>query len=89
MTLAQLKEINGITGRKTIVAGQTLLVPLKGTAEPNLPDLPAPKITRATYRGKQHRCTMKTSNGQRRVVPCAAPKKPASAKTAKKPNVKM
>jgi membrane-bound lytic murein transglycosylase D len=89
MTLSQLKEINGITGRKTIVAGQTLLVPLKGTAEPNLPDLPAPKITRTTYRGKQYRCTMKTSNGKRRVVPCAATKRPASAKTAKKPNVKM
>ncbi|HET9404796.1 MAG TPA: transglycosylase SLT domain-containing protein [Burkholderiales bacterium] len=89
MTLAQLKEINGITGGKNIVAGQTLLVPIKGTAEPNLPDLPAPKITRTTYRGKQYRCTMKTSNGQRRVVPCAAPKKPAAVKAAKKPSIKM
>src|SRR5690349_14420856 len=50
MTLAQLKEVNGVTGKKKIVAGQTLLVPLKaGAAEPNLPDLPAPKVTMARY----------------------------------------
>ena len=29
MTLAQLKEVNGIPGNKKIVAGQTLLVPLR------------------------------------------------------------
>ncbi|HUF81375.1 MAG TPA: LysM domain-containing protein, partial [Burkholderiales bacterium] len=89
ITLARLKEVNGITGRRRIIPGQTLLVPLEGTAEPNLPDLPAPQITRTTYRGAKYRCTMKTSNGKRRVVPCAVPKKPAAAKAAKKPDVKM
>ena len=90
MTLAKLKEVNGVTGRKRIIPGQTLLVPHTGAAEPHLPDLPAPRITRTNYRGKQYRCTMKMSNGKRRVVPCAAPKKqPAAARAAKKRDVKM
>ncbi len=89
ITLAQLREVNGITGKRQIVAGQTILVPLTGTAEPHLPDLPAPRITQTNYRGQKYRCTMKTANGQRRVVPCAAAKKPAAAKAAKKPAVKM
>jgi len=78
MTLAQLKEANGITGKKKIAAGQTLLVPLKGTAEPNLPDLPAPKVTLARYRPKA-KC-VQVRNGVRKVVQCpgAKTRKPAS-----------
>jgi len=45
MSLAQLKEINGIHGRKKITTGFALLVPVKGNAEPNLPDLPAARVT--------------------------------------------
>lgn len=54
ITLAQLKEVNGITGRRKIVQGQTILVPLKGNVEPHLPDLPAPKVASTRYkpRGK-------------------------------------
>jgi len=78
MTLAQLKEVNGITGKKQIAAGQTLLVPLKGTAEPHLPDLPAPKVTLARYRPKA-KC-VQVKNGVRKVVQCpgAKTKKPAA-----------
>jgi len=80
MTLAQLKEVNGITGKKQIAAGQTLLVPLKGTAEPHLPDLPAPKVTLARYRPKA-KC-VQVKNGVRKVVQCPAAKtKKPAAKT--------
>jgi len=73
MTLAQLKEVNGITGKNKIVAGQTVLVPMKGsTAEPNLPDLPAPKVTLA--RSKKATC-YQTRNGVRKAVACASGKK--------------
>ena len=80
ITLAQLKEVNGITGKKNIAAGQTLLVPLKGTAEPNLPDLPAPKVTLTRYQPKKTKC-VQVRNGVRKVVQCpsASTKKPAKA----------
>jgi membrane-bound lytic murein transglycosylase D len=74
MTLAQLKEVNGITGKKKISAGQTLLVPLKGTAEPNLPDLPAPKVTFARYRPHKTRC-VQVRNGVRKTVQCPSKSK--------------
>jgi membrane-bound lytic murein transglycosylase D len=45
MTLAELRQVNGIENKK-IVAGQPLLVPLKdNVAEPQLPDLPAQPVT--------------------------------------------
>jgi len=42
MTLAQLKEANDHR-KKKIAAGADPACTAKGTAEPNLPDLPAPK----------------------------------------------
>ncbi|MBX9810301.1 MAG: transglycosylase SLT domain-containing protein [Burkholderiales bacterium] len=45
ISLARLKEINGINGRKKITTGLVLLVPVKGNSTPNLPDLPAPRVT--------------------------------------------
>jgi len=47
MSLARLKEVNAIPPRNRITPGQTLMVPVKGDAEPNLPDLPAPRIAQA------------------------------------------
>ena len=87
LTLAQLKEANGVTGRKTIVPGQTLLVPLKSGAEPNLPDLPAPKITQARYR-RAAACYTVSNSGVKKRVQCAPSKKKtqrAAAKTPAKP----
>jgi membrane-bound lytic murein transglycosylase D len=82
MTLAELKEANGIPAKRKIVPGQTLLVPLRGEAAPYLPDLPAPKV--ASFRGKPKRakCYMVNNNGAKKQVPCAAPakKKTVSAK---------
>jgi len=84
MTLAQLKEVNGITGKNKIVAGQTVLVPMKGsTAEPNLPDLPAPKVTLARSKAKKTKC-VQVRNGVRKVVQCPTKaKKPGGQKPAK------
>lgn len=46
MSLAELKQVNGLQSQKTIVAGQPLLVPLKeGAAEPDFPDLPVTPVT--------------------------------------------
>ena len=87
LTLAQLKEANGVTGRKAIVPGQTLLVPLKSGAEPNLPDLPAPKITQARYR-RAAACYTVSNSGVKKRVQCAPSKKKtqrAAAKTPAKP----
>lgn len=74
ITLAELREANGITGRKKFVPGLTLLVPLKSGAEPNLPDLPAPKITQARYR-RAAACYVVTASGARKRVQCATSKK--------------
>jgi membrane-bound lytic murein transglycosylase D len=45
ITVAELHRINGITGRQRIATGQALLVPVKEGAEPNMPDIPAPKLS--------------------------------------------
>ncbi|MCC7484229.1 MAG: transglycosylase SLT domain-containing protein [Burkholderiales bacterium] len=47
ISLGQLYEVNGINGKRRIVAGQTIMVPVKAGAEPNLPDLPVPKTAKA------------------------------------------
>lgn len=82
LTLAELKEANGITGKKKFVPGQTLLVPLKSDVEPNLPDLPAPKITQARYR-RAAACYVVNNAGVKKRVQCAPSKKqqPAVARS--------
>ena len=85
LTLAQLKEINGITGKKKFVPGQTVIVPLKGSAEPHLPDLPAPKVTVARYRPTRAKCYVVSSHGTKKQVQCAAPKKKQQVAVKKKP----
>jgi peptidoglycan lytic transglycosylase D len=57
MSVAQLKEVNGVPAAKAIVAGQTLMVPVKGNAVPHLPDLPAPKLTPVRSAGKSKAAT--------------------------------
>ena len=72
MTLAQLKEANAIPAKKRIVAGQTLMVPLRGSAEPYLPDLPAPKV--ALAQKKKAKCYV-VRQGVKKAVACASGKK--------------
>jgi membrane-bound lytic murein transglycosylase D len=45
VTVASLRQVNGITPKRKIGAGSTVLVPAGGSASPNLPDLPAPPVT--------------------------------------------
>lgn len=86
MTLGQLKEANGISGNKKIVAGQTLLVPLRGDADPHLPDLPAPKLAATRGKPKRAKCYQVSNNGAKKQVPCAtAPAKKTVATAAKSP----
>jgi membrane-bound lytic murein transglycosylase D len=81
ITLAQLKEANGIPGNKRIVPGQTLLVPLRGAmAEPHLPDLPAPKLALVRASATKAKCVRAVA-GAKKQVPCrAAAKKPPAAR---------
>src|SRR5262245_50744486 len=85
ITLAELKEANGITGKKKFVPGQTLLVPLRTGAEPNLPDLPAPKIAQSRSR-RAAACYVVSNSGVKKRVQCAPGKKTqqAASKTAPK-----
>jgi membrane-bound lytic murein transglycosylase D len=83
MSLATLKEVNGIVAPKKIVAGQTIMVPVKGDAEPHLPDLPAPKLTPVRAAGK-------AKPGQRTVAvkgkaPAQASAKKVAARTSGAP----
>jgi membrane-bound lytic murein transglycosylase D len=76
MTLAQLKEANGILGNRKIVAGQTLLVPLReDRVEPHLPDLPAPRITLARDKPREAKCYVVSDSGTKKKVQCTAPAK--------------
>ncbi len=46
MSVAELKQVNGITGNNSrFRTGQSLLVPVKAGAAPNLPDLPAAPVS--------------------------------------------
>ncbi|MGH8648169.1 MAG: LysM peptidoglycan-binding domain-containing protein [Burkholderiales bacterium] len=81
MTLAQLKEANGIPGNKKIVAGQTVLVPLRGEADPHLPDLPAPKVASSRAKPKRAKCYVVSNAGAKKQVPCTAPAKKKTAAT--------
>lgn len=47
ISLFELKQINGISGRKKITTGQPLLVPVKAGVEPNLANLPATPLAMA------------------------------------------
>ena len=87
MTLAELKQVNGLSGHKRIVAGQPLLVPLKTSAkEPELPDLPAtpvslPKAVQAA-KASAHARQYAHARGAKAVAAKGASSKAAGAKVA-------
>jgi len=86
MTLAELKEANGIPGNKKVVAGQTLLVPLRGEADPHLPDLPAPKLATSRAKPKRAACYVVSNGGAKKQVSCAgAPAKKKTVAATKPP----
>ncbi len=76
MSLATLKEANGIVPPKQFVAGQTIMVPVNGSAEPNLPDLPAPKLTLVRAAGKPKPAGASTVAVKGKSTSNAAAKKP-------------
>ena len=45
ISVSELKEVNGISGRTPLRPGQPLLVPVMEGTTPNLPDLPATPVT--------------------------------------------
>ncbi len=83
MTLSQLKAANNIPAKRRIVAGQTVLVPLRGNADPHLPDLPAPNVARARYKAKRATCYVVSNSGAKKRVACAAANKKKSVAAVK------
>lgn len=49
VSLAYLKQVNGIAPRRWVKPGQSIVVPVKSVAEPYLPELPAPRFIRVHY----------------------------------------
>ena len=89
MTLAALKAVNNVPGNKKIVAGQTLLVPLRGNADPHLPDLPAPKVTPTRNQPRRAKCYQVSNSGAKKQVACAhSPAKKKTATAAAKPQAR-
>ena len=86
MSVAQLKQVNGIAPKRGVSAGATLLVPSGGSATPYLPDLPAPKVTvtRAPKKAAKHAAR----KGGTAKVTQKAGKKPAAKKPAAKSGTK-
>ena len=82
ITLARLKEVNGINGRRNIVAGQTILVPFSGNVEPYLPDLPAPKVRTVRYPKK---CAKAGKGQAAKTAQCPAAKKKSPAPSTRQP----
>ena len=86
MSVALLKQINGIAPKRGAGAGATLLVPSGGSATPYLPDMPAPKVTvaKAPKKGAKH---AGRKGGSVKTTHKSA-KKPAAKTAAKKGGAK-
>lgn len=91
MTLAELKQVNGLHSQRRVVAGQPLLVPIKGGAtDPQLLDLPANpvkvKASAVAKKGAQTKKTAQTGQkGKKQPVQQAQAKKAKPAKAATAP----
>ena len=86
MSVAQLKQINGIAPRRGVGAGATLLVPSGGSATPYLPDMPAPKVTVAKAPKKTAKHA--TRKGGAAKASQNTTRKPAAKKTTAKGGAK-
>ena len=78
ISVAQLKQVNGISGKRRVGAGSTQLVPASGSATPQLPDLPAPPVAVAKAKKKSGKYTQASRQG-------GTVKAAKTRKTAKKP----
>jgi membrane-bound lytic murein transglycosylase D len=71
MTLAELKQLNGLANQRKLVIGQPLLVPLKAGAEnPQFPDLPVNPVplTKAIQAAKLNAHSRRLQPGQGKIV---------------------
>lgn len=83
MSMAELKQVNGISGTNKFRTGQPLLVPVKAGATPNLPDLPATPVTLSkAYKTARNKNIGKKS-GKKTVAVRSASAKHAPVKRAK------
>jgi membrane-bound lytic murein transglycosylase D len=83
ISVAQLKQVNGIAPKRSVASGATLLVPSGGSASPNLPDLPAPKVTVAKAPKKTAKTARSASRKGKSAKASTVAKKPA-ARSGKK-----
>jgi len=82
ISVAQLKQINSITGKRRIAAGSTLLVPGGKSATPHLPDLPTPQIVFAKEPKKSSKYAQASRKGN--TVKAALKSKGTTARAAQK-----
>ncbi|MGE0559244.1 MAG: transglycosylase SLT domain-containing protein [Burkholderiales bacterium] len=89
ISMSELKQVNGISGRNTFRAGQPLLVPVAAGAEPNLPDLPATPVTLTrAYKAARAKNAKRAAVKSRKAAVKPAAKKTKPAQRAKKPATK-
>jgi membrane-bound lytic murein transglycosylase D len=65
VTVAYLRQINGITPKRKIGAGSMVLVPTSASVTPNLPDMPAPPVTVAKAPKKSVKHSSRNSTRQK------------------------
>lgn len=83
ISVAQLRHVNGINGKRGAPHGGTLLVPASASSAPYLPDLPAPAVTlsKAPKKGGKHTASRKAGATK---TSAKATRKAAPAKSAHK-----
>ncbi len=82
ISMAELKQVNGINGNHKFRTGQSLLVPVKAGATPYLPDLPATPVTLAkAYQAARDKNAAKKSG--KKVPVQSKATKPAPAQRVK------
>jgi membrane-bound lytic murein transglycosylase D len=81
LSVAQLRQASGISGKRRVGPGSTLLVPASGSAAPHLPDLPAPPVAVAKAPKKSGKYAQASRKG-------GTVKAAQTRKTAKKPATK-
>ncbi len=83
MSMAELKQVNGISSQNRFKPGQSLLVPVKAGDAPNLPDLPATPVSLPkAYKAARTKNAGRTVKGAK-PAPKSAVAKRAPAKRAK------
>jgi len=87
ISMIELKRVNNISGKHPFRVGQSLLVPVKNGATPNLPDLPAPPVTVSrAYKAVRANNAKQNVRKQQAKAATTAKASPQKAKTAAKPS---